>query len=137
MEQSGCVTSTDWVTAVAAGDIVFSGDGRVELDLGNGWTVVYLHIATFERIPVGASVNAGDRLGHPSCEGGNATGTHVHISRRYRGEWIPAVGFAPFEMSGWLAQGGPRPYQGDLSRDGQTVSACPCADATTLIQLEP
>ena len=137
MEQSGCVTSTDWVTAVAAGGIVFSGDGRVELDLGNGWTVVYLHIATFERIPVGARVNAGDRLGHPSCEGGNATGTHVHVSRRYQGEWIPADGFAPFEMSGWVAHGGPRPYQGYLSREGQIVSACPCADETTLIQLEP
>jgi LasA protease len=137
IDRSGCVTSTEWVTAVGPGDIVFSDAGRVELDLGNGWTVVYLHIATFERIPAGASVNAGDRLGHPSCEGGAATGTHVHLSRRYRGEWIPADGFAPFEMSGWVAHGGSRPYLGYLMRGGRIISACPCADGTTLIQLDP
>ena len=137
IEQSGCVTSTEWVTAVAPGGIVFSDNGRMELDLGNGWTVVYLHIATFERIPAGASVDAGGRLGHPSCEGGNATGTHVHLSRRYNGEWIPADGFAPFEMSGWVVHGELRPYQGTLSRDGQIVTACPCANEATLIQLQP
>jgi LasA protease len=134
VQQSGCVTSTEWVTAVAPGEVVFSDAGRVEVDSGNGWTVVYLHIATFERLPAGASVNAGDRLGHPSCEGGTATGTHVHISRRYQGEWIPADGFAPFELSGWVVHAGPRAYEGYLERGGQVVSACPCADGTTLIQ---
>jgi LasA protease len=137
MEQSGCVTSTDWVTAVHAGAVVYSGEGRVELDLGDGWTVVYLHIATLDRILRGVKVNAGDLLGHPSCEGGNATGTHVHLSRKYNGEWIPADGFAPFEMSGWITHAGPRAYEGFLTRDGQTVSACSCANGTTLIRLGP
>jgi hypothetical protein len=36
------------------------------------------------------AVKTGDRIGHPSCEGGAANATHVHIARRYNGEWIPA-----------------------------------------------
>ncbi len=134
--ETGCVTSTEWVTAVGNGLIRYSGEGRVELDLGNGWTAVYLHVATFERIPVGVKVNAGDPLGHPSCEGGTATGTHLHLSRKYQGEWVPADGYAPFELGGWVAHAGPRPYQGTLTRGGQVLTACPCADAATLLRGE-
>ena len=40
-------------------------------------------------------VQAGDPLGHPSCEGGNVTGTHVHLARKFNGEWIGAGGRMP------------------------------------------
>jgi hypothetical protein len=78
-------------------------------------------------------VEQGDLLGHPSCEGGTATGTHVHFARKYNGEWILADGPIPFELSGWVAQGGAKPYQGALVKDGQTVLACPCASYVTYI----
>jgi hypothetical protein len=60
----------------------------------------------------------------------------VHLSRKYRGEWIPADGFAPFVLGGWVAHFGPRPYQGTLTRGDQVVTACPCADAPSLIRWE-
>jgi murein DD-endopeptidase MepM/ murein hydrolase activator NlpD len=87
-----------WVTAVADGYIVRAGDGSVVQDLDNdgyeqtGWTVLYMHIDSNERVEAGAYVYAGDRIGHPSCEGGISNATHLHIARRYNGEWIPADG---------------------------------------------
>ena len=42
----------------------------------------------------------------PSCEGGNATGTHLHIARKYNGEWVQAYGPIPFDLSGWIPFGG-------------------------------
>ena len=38
-------------------------------------------------------------------EGGHVTGTHVHIARKYNGEWIPADGLA-FNLEGWVAHDG-------------------------------
>jgi hypothetical protein len=78
-------------------------------------------------------VEAGDLIGHPSCEGGIATGTHVHLARKYNGEWILADGPLPFELSGWIAHAGTRPYQGLLVKDDATVVACPCASRETYI----
>jgi hypothetical protein len=84
---------------------------------------LYLHIEQRERILLGTWVETGDILGHPSCEGGKATGTHVHIARKYNGEWIPASGALPFVLDGWTAHAGVDPYQGSLTKDGQTVRA--------------
>jgi len=125
----GCTASDAWVVAVTGGMIVRSDAGYVVLDLdgdGNeetGWDVLYLHIATKDRIPVDTVVKAGDRIGHPSCEGGEATGTHVHIARKYNGEWVAAGGPLPFVMSGWTAHAGDAPYKGTLTKGDQTVTA--------------
>ena len=79
---SGCYDSDAWVTASAAGKIVRSERGIVALDLDGdgyeqtGWVIVYLHIPAEGRVPLGRLVDKGDFLGHPSCEGGYATGTH-------------------------------------------------------------
>ena len=92
--QAGCVESREWVTAMAAGVIVRSENGTVIQDLDDdktentGWNLFYMHIATQERVAVGTRVEVGDPIGHPSCEGGISTGTHVHVARKYNGEWI-------------------------------------------------
>lgn len=136
---SGCVVSDDWVVAVAPGLIVRSENGVVILDLDGdgreetGWVLLYLHIAHNDRIEAGAFVEQGDLIGHPSCEGGISTGTHVHIARKYNGEWILADGPLPFEMSGWVAHAGSEAYDGALTKGDQEVLACSCASQETLI----
>ena len=134
-EKPGCAVSPEWDVAVRAGQVAYSQDGIVELDVGGGWTVVYLHVETRDRAPVGTVVAAGGRLGHPSCEGGEATAAHLHISRRYNGEWIPADGFAPFVLSGWTVHAGAGPYKGTLTNGDMTIEACSCANAGTRLQL--
>jgi LysM repeat protein len=128
-EVKGCNTSSHWATAVADGVVARSERGQLLLDLDGdgdehtGWELLYLHLADQDRLPAGTQVIAGDRLGHPSCEGGVATGKHVHIARKYNGEWIGLDGAFPWVMSGWQAIPGTAAYQGTLTRDGQTVTA--------------
>jgi LasA protease len=130
---AGCLPSNQWVLAPAAGLVVRSGDGVVVIDLDgdgreqSGWAILLLHIATTGRILNGTSVEAGDPVGHPSCEGGRSTGTHVHIARKFNGEWIPAEGQIPFDLSGWVAHNGGREYRGTLTKSEDTVTACECS----------
>jgi LasA protease len=85
--------------------------------------LLYMHVESRDRVQVGASVKAGDRIGHPSCEGGYSTGTHLHIARKYNGEWIPADQGIPFVMDGWVSQGTGNEYDGYLVRSGQKIEA--------------
>jgi murein DD-endopeptidase MepM/ murein hydrolase activator NlpD len=127
--QPGCFESFSWLTAAASGLVVRSERGVVVIDLDGdgdehtGWVLLYLHVAEKLRVPAGTLVQQGERIGFPSCEGGVATGTHVHIARKYNGEWIPADGPLPFVLGGWRAHAGPAPYKGYLTRDDQTVQA--------------
>jgi LasA protease len=136
-EASGCVQSQEWVTAVADGVVTHHDTGVLELDLDGdgdprtGWVVLYLHIATRDKAPVGKIVRAGEPLGHPSCEGGTSTGTHIHIARKYNGEWIAADGRLAFNLEGWLAENGKTPYEGYLRRFSQLVTACTCSNAAS------
>jgi LasA protease len=140
---SGCVESLEWVTAVAAGKIVRSDYGSVVLDLDGdgrettGWDILYLHIADEGRVPAGTYVEKGDRIGHPSCLAGTATGTHVHIARKYNGEWIPANGLVPFILGGWVVEPGPNEYAGTLARGDQIVTACTCSASFTIVTADP
>ena len=126
---SGCNPSHEWNTAVTDGVVARMDEGVLELDLDGdgdprtGWVVFYLHIATVDRAPVGAVLTAGQPLGHPSCEGGTSTGTHIHIARKYNGEWIPADGPVPFNLEGWIAHNGEETYRGTLTRFSKTVVA--------------
>lgn len=137
--QSGCVPSDEWVVAAAPGLVLRSGGGLVVLDLDGdgrehtGWVLTYLHVSNQGSVQAGDFVEQGDLIGHPSCEGGLATGTHVHLVRKYNGEWILADGSLPFEMSGWVARAGAVPYQGALVNGDQEVLACTCSSAETLI----
>jgi LasA protease len=141
--ESGCVDSSTWATASAAGLVVRSGKGVVVLDLDGdgreqtGWVLVYLHVSTDGKLPVGTWVDQDDVLGRPSCEGGVSTGTHIHIARKYNGEWIPADGPLPFDLGGWEAQAGEHAYKGTLTRGDQTLTACTCSSPETFITRGP
>ena len=125
----GCVQSEAWVVAVADGLIVRTGNGAVVQDLDadgfeqTGWTVLYMHIESRDRVREGTFLEAGERVGHPSCEGGVSTGTHVHLARRYNGEWIPADQTLPFILDGWKSVGTGNEYDGYLKRNGKTIEA--------------
>jgi hypothetical protein len=125
-EAAGCVSSDAWVVAATNGLIVRAENGAVIQDLDNdgyeqtGWNVLYMHIETRDRIQPGTYVYAGERLGHPSCEGGFSNGTHVHLARKYNGEWISADGSIPFNLDGWISSGNGYEYDGYLTR-GSTV----------------
>ena len=137
--QKGCYVAQSWATAAASGLVVRSQDGVVAVDLDGdgyeqtGWVLVYLHIAAAERVPVGQYVHVDDRIGHPSCEGGVSTGTHVHLARKYNGEWIAAGNALPYVLSGWRVIPGEKPYLGTLVRDGVAVSARSDGSRSSLI----
>lgn len=141
--ESGCVESTSWVVAIAPGQIVRSADGYVILDLDGdgfeqtGWVVLYLHIGTKDRVPAGTWVNAGDHIGHPSCEGGIAYGTHLHIARKYNGEWVGAGGPLPFILSGWTAHQGETSRYGTLTKGDQIVLSSPVSIHESVIIRQP
>ncbi len=128
-EIAGCTPSDEWVVASADGPIVRTGDGAVMQDLDGdgfeqtGWVVFYMHIESRDRIPVNTYAYVGDRIGHPSCEGGFSNGTHVHIARKYNGEWISADGLVPFQFGGWVSSGNGIEYDGFLTNGGQVIEA--------------
>jgi LasA protease len=134
-----CDVSPAWATAAAPGVIVRNQDYAVALDLDGdgfeqtGWVLIYFHLVGTDGVPVGTSVNLDDPLGHPSCNGGTATGKHVHLARKYNGEWLPADGPLPFVLSGWTVHADERNYYGTLTRAGQLVTANPSGSQTSLI----
>ncbi len=140
-DKSGCFVPKEenFATAMANGLVVRSSPEGVALDLDKdgdertGWVIFYLHLASNQRVPLGAELKTGDLIGYPSCEGGRATGSHVHIARKYNGEWIMADSPIPFNMSGWIVHNGSREYLGTLTKGGATVIACECGDAYTAI----
>jgi LasA protease len=78
------------------------GDG----DEGTGWVLVYMHVAEQGRVPVGTWVEQDAPIGHPSCEGGQSSGTHVHLARKFNGEWLGVGEPFPIILSGWRAFAG-------------------------------
>jgi hypothetical protein len=125
----GCIETDASATASAAGLVVRSRNNVVAIDLDGdgreqtGWVLMYLHIKKEGHIAEGTWVEAGDPIGHPSCEGGFSTGTHIHLARKYNGEWIVADGPLPFVLGGWTVHAGEKPYEGTLTREDQVVRA--------------
>ena len=140
-EPLGCTRALQRATAAAPGLIVYSDHGMVLQDLdgdgfaGTGWVLLYLHIATEGRVPVGAALQTGDPIGHPSCEGGVSYATHLHFARRFNGVWIAAEHPQwPLVMDGWRAGATERAYSGTLTRNGEVRTACECWEPTNAIQ---
>ena len=126
----GCTPTNEWATAVADGVIARTETALVYLDLDGdgddrtGWVIFYLHLANQSiTVTKGTVVKTGTPLGHPSCEGGRSTGTHVHIARKYNGEWMLAEGPLAFNLEGWVAHEGLEAYEGYLDKGGRTVIA--------------
>jgi LasA protease len=143
--EGGCASSIEWVAAPVNGTIVRSKDAAIVLDLDadrderTGWGILFFHVAAKDQIPVGSIVNEGDQLGHPSCEGGRSTGTHVHIARKYNGEWISAAGVVPFTLDSWVVGYGAEEYLGTMTKGSKVVEACTCTTSANRIfyQLTP
>ncbi len=129
LDDMGCAVSAQWETAAADGFIIRAKDGAVIEDLDGdgyeqtGWDVLYMHVAAQDRVRAGTYVYAGDRIGHPSCEGGVSNATHLHLARKYNGEWIAADGGLPFNLSGWISSGTGTEYDGYLKRGASTLEA--------------
>ena len=141
-DKSGCVTSLKWILATAPGLVVRSGKGVVIVDVDGdgheqtGWNILYLHVANKDRVAQGQWVEQNDPIGHPSCEGGIATGTHVHFARKYNGEWVTADGPIPFVLSGWTVVAGDKPYLGKLVKGNKVVTADVYGQSKSLIVRE-
>ena len=127
--KSGCIPTDAWVVASAPGLVVRSDNGVVMIDLDGdgyeqtGWNLLYLHLATKDRVPAGTYLETNDRIGHASCEGGVSTGTHLHFARKFNGEWVTADGPIPFVLSGWRVIAGTEPYKGQLVNGDQVITA--------------
>lgn len=123
-----CAASRDWALAAAPGRVIRAEHGRVMVSLGNhnfqgeGWVLQYMHIANAGRVAVGTQVNAGDRIGHPSCEGGSADASHLHLARLYNGQWIDPDQ-VPFVLSGWVVIPLDQEYEGRFVRGSETREA--------------
>jgi LasA protease len=139
-ETLGCGQSDLWVVAIADGLVVRSRNGEVVQDLDGdgseqtGWTILYLHMETRDRVAEGTMLKAGQHIGHPSCEGGYAPAVHLHLARRYNGVWIPADQTLPFALDGWASRGTGIEYDGYLERNGKSVVAWDGVIQTNIIQ---
>jgi LasA protease len=132
-EELGCQVSAQWAVAAAAGVVVRTDEGVVVIDLDGdgheetGWDLFYMHVAAEDRVSAGTRVDQGQRIGHPSCEGGYSTATHLHFARKYDGEWIPADGPCPLVLSGWTAHG-TESYEGTMTKGDLVRTACECRE---------
>ena len=141
-EFSGCfaVEEDEYSIAMADGYVVRSDADGVIIDLDKdgdertGWVLYYLHLANSGRVQAGVEVKAGDPVGYPSCEGGRVTGTHVHVARKYNGEWILADGPLAFNLEGWVTHNGAQAYMGTLTRGAETVTASEISDAYSVVK---
>jgi LasA protease len=132
-----CAVSSEPATAAAPGLVLRSGDGKLTIDLDGdgyeqtGWVLFYLHVVPADGIQAGTVLAQGDPVGYPSCDGGMADSSHLHIARRYNGEWLDAGGPVPMVLSGWAAVSGLSAYDGELKKGDQVREACECWEDET------
>ncbi len=130
--EEGCVQSESWVIANASGTITRIGEGLIVIDLdgdgdeNTGWNIMFLHLDNTDHLILDQWVEVGDFIGNPSCKGGYSSGPHIHIARKYNGEWISAGGPIPFNLGGWVVEAADVPYNGYLSRGDVRIELCDC-----------
>jgi LasA protease len=126
-----CAVSARWATAAAPGLVARSDRGVVALDLdgdgdeGTGWVLIYLHMAEEGRVPLNTWLERDDPVGHPSCEGGTSSGTHLHFAWKFNGEWVGVEEPLPLIISGWRVIASERRYEGFLQKEDQIVTSRP------------
>lgn len=131
----GCQVASSWATAAASGLVIYGQNGELKIDLDEdgheetGWVLFYLHVSSQDLVPVATRVKQGDPIGHPSCEGGFSESTHLHMARKYNGEWIAADGPLPLVLSGWQFHSSGTSYDGSATRGGEERTACECREA--------
>jgi hypothetical protein len=131
-------TSKKEIVALADGVVARVALGVVVLDLDGdgyeqtGWSVLYLHILPVEGIAVGSVLAEGDPIGVAAEQGGVSHGLHLHIARKYNGEWVAADGPLPIDLDGWRVRAGAESYLGVLYRGGSELLACPYASQSLL-----
>jgi hypothetical protein len=124
-----CFYSQKYVTAAAEGRVILGEFGEIHLDLDfdgdlrTGWVLFYLHVVPTDDLRNGQVIPAGSPLGYASCEGGLSNASHLHLARRYNGEWLHAAGPVPLVLSGWQVTPGASPYQGGLVRGDEVRTA--------------
>jgi hypothetical protein len=134
-----CEPSEEWALAMAGGVIARLGDGLLVLDLDGdgsehtGWALLYLHLELRPTLHVGQRVQPDERLGRPDCAGGPASSAHLHLARKYNGEWMPAGGPLPFSLGGWTVGDLPGTYKGTLTNGEMVITACLCGTRDTYI----
>lgn len=142
---AACFYSNEPSTAVADGVIVSAHQGEVYLDTdgdGNiqtGWVLLYLHVALDIDTPVqaGQRVKEGDVIGYASCEGGLSNSSHLHLARRYNGEWMAAGGPVPMDLGGWVVQPNLVPYQGNIANGDELRESCECWEPDLNLIVKP
>jgi len=105
----------DWIVAARGGTVVHAEGNLVVIEHVDGWSTGYFHVGSDGMVSTG-SINRGERIGHPSCEGGSAYGDHVHFDIRRNGERIAISGTV---LSGWTIHNGSEPYLGYMSKSGE------------------
>lgn len=139
LDRAGCGTSNRWALAAATGLVVRTGTGLLVLDLDGdgyeqtGWELLYMHLSSTDKPKEGEWVKQDERVGHPSCAGGSSSGIHIHIARKFNGEWVLAEGGLPFVLSGYQAHDKEKFCEGTLELGDSVVQAYPWGNYLTKI----
>ena len=106
------------VRAAADGVVyLMPGCPYVQINHGNGWQTGYYHLTQIA-VKNGQTITRGTLLGRQSLAatcGGQATGTHMHMTLRLNGQFQNWHGQA---IGGWRIEEGASPYDGCLLRAG-------------------
>ncbi len=127
----GCYVSEAAATAVDTGRVVRTGLGQVMLDLDQdgfeqtGWNILFFHLDDATHALSDTIARRGTYLGRPSCDGGSATGAHLHLARKYNGVWISPVD-VPFQLGDYVLEAGGQEYSGVLLSATSRREACDC-----------
>jgi hypothetical protein len=137
-----CMAADNWVLAPVSGLVTRLSSGLLVLDLDldgseqTGWVLLILHLDVDKSIQPGDLISQNQRIGHASCLGGRATDSHIHLARKFNGEWIHAGGPVPFVLGGWVVIASDSAYEGFMTNGKTTLRASITGTVDTQIRRE-